>query len=337
MRFLSSLVLFEFALFHLSLSEPIPTTPRGVPKREPFWTRNYKTIYQIYNFTIFPNQLPIIANAANPNIPQIAHLFSPTVAGRIQDIGNFTNFRTSIEYFFGLAPIPREPLFVAISGFDLTQFSTDCPEVAASTVYFTISVADPAQPNFGKVITYLKQTGFWHFDDRGRVDYYDLYIPALQDFAKIANGADFDQELVQLLATKQICEGVTQACTGPNVQYPALLNLPIGSLISSLGLDKGVVKQLGLNTLNPASLNCFKQLIAKDFGTFDKLWADSVTCRIVHLILAVVDPEEHCPHVGPTGGGKCVDWSYTDRLFNDASLFKEKYRFRCSGRYKTEL
>lgn len=32
--------------------------------------------------------------------------------------------------------------------------------------------------------------------------------------------------------------------------------------------------------------------------------SDTVACRILHAVLAQVDPVEHCPHVGPTGGGK---------------------------------
>jgi hypothetical protein len=29
----------------------------------------------------------------------------------------------------------------------------------------------------------------------------------------------------------------------------------------------------------------------------------------------------HCPHVGPTGGGKCVDVLYNDVYFDDQALF----------------
>lgn len=31
----------------------------------------------------------------------------------------------------------------------------------------------------------------------------------------------------------------------------------------------------------------------------------------------------HCPHVGPTGGGKCVPISYNDVYFDDVELFGE--------------
>ncbi|KAK6515826.1 hypothetical protein TWF281_004418 [Arthrobotrys megalospora] len=297
-----------------------------------YQTRNFNTINSIYNFTIYPNQVSIIEQVTSESIPELEHLFSPTVSGRIQEIGNFTNFRHSIEYFFGLAPRPQGSQYSAIVEAELVQFSSDCPSVAASTVYFKVALEKPVP---GKTFkhTYLKQTGFWHFDEDGRVDYYDLYIPGLHDFATILNGADFSSKLVQLIATKQICQGAQQLCTGANTQYKPNFGINLSGVLSALGLnpllDAPLINQLGLGILNPGELTCMIKLGAKNFGTFDKLWADTVTCRIVHLMLAAVDPDDHCLHVGPTGGGKCVDYPYVDRLYDDIPLFGERLRFRC--------
>ncbi|KAK6523077.1 hypothetical protein TWF281_002500 [Arthrobotrys megalospora] len=332
---------FQRALgFAILISTWLPLSSARRP-RPAYYTRNFNTIASIYNFTIYPNQLPIIAQAANPSaaIPQIANLFNPKVTGRVQDIGNFTDFRTSIEYFFGLAPVPRAPTYVAFSAFDLTQFSSECPSVAASTVYFTTAVADPSRPDFGKVLTYLKQSGFWHFDEQGRVDYYDLWIPALQDFTSIINEVDYSQRIVQLSTIKGVCQGAQKVCTGANIQYKSNSRINLGTVIAGLKLDPllggslKLINQLKLTDLNAGELNCFAQLSKKSFGTFDKLWSNSVTCRTVHLILAEVDPDVHCPHVGPTGGGKCVDYPYNNRLFGDIPLFGEKYRFKCPHDY----
>jgi hypothetical protein len=41
----------------------------------------------------------------------------------------------------------------------------------------------------------------------------------------------------------------------------------------------------------------------------------------VHIILALVDPVIHCPHVGPTGGMKCVNEPYNEGYFDDEELF----------------
>lgn len=62
-------------------------------------------------------------------------------------------------------------------------------------------------------------------------------------------------------------------------------------------------------------------------------WGDNVVCRQIHLLLTNVRPEVHCPHVGPTGGGKCVDIEYSREYFDDAQLFgaPEGEVFTCDG------
>ncbi|KAK6527662.1 hypothetical protein TWF694_004642 [Orbilia ellipsospora] len=321
-------------IFSISLGLSSVVSAAVIPRDSPsYYTRNLNTITSIYQYTIYPNQLPIVAQATQESIPQLANLFSPTVAGRIQDIGNFTDFRTSIEYFFGLAPTPRAPKNGAISAIDITQFSSGCPSVAASTVVFTISVWDDTTKSYGEVLTYLKQSGFWHFNDQGQVDYYDLNIPALGDFTGILQGVDFSSQLVQLLATKEVCAGAQAACTGANTQYYPNNGVSVNSILKSLGislLNLSLIQQLDLGSLDLGGLNCFAQLTKKPFGDFNKLWSDSVVCRVVHLMLAVIDPVDHCPHVGPTGGMKCVNYGYEDRLFlSDAALFGDVHRFVC--------
>ncbi|KAK6342440.1 hypothetical protein TWF718_007841 [Orbilia javanica] len=334
MRFsLAALDLVVLLSTWLPLSSALPTNP----KLTTYQKRNFKTVHQIYQYTIYPRQEAIITQVKNDTIPELAPLFNPMATGRIQEIGNFTNFRHSIEYFFGLAPKPQGSAYSAIIEAELTQFSSDCPSVAASTVVFKVALMDPSKPGFGApgTYTYLKQTGFWHFDSAGRVDYYDLNIPALNEFVTILHGADFNSKLVQLLATKQICQGTQKVCTGANTQYNPQIGLSITNVLNSLGLspllDLPLINQLGLGSLNLGELTCFARLSAKKFGTFDKLWADTVTCRIVHLMLAEVDPDDHCAHVGPTGGGKCVEFPYYDRQFNDVPLFGDRLRFRCPG------
>lgn len=69
-------------------------------------------------------------------------------------------------------------------------------------------------------------------------------------------------------------------------------------------------------------------------GNFDEAWGDNVVCRSIHLMLTVVRPEVHCPHVGPVGGSppdnyKCVDIDYSLDYFDDQQLFGSDHRFVC--------
>ncbi|CAF4486562.1 unnamed protein product [Didymodactylos carnosus] len=76
---------------------------------------------------------------------------------------------------------------------------------------------------------------------------------------------------------EKLCVGIQKICIGNNTQYKT-------------------VKQ------------CITFMTKKiPFSTYDRLDQNNVICRTLHIQLAVVSPTVHCPHVGPTGGGKCTD------------------------------
>ena len=117
--------------------------------------RNFRALSKIYNLTVYPNQLPILQHGAAGVPPG---LFNQNATGRIDPIGNFTGFQDSIEYFFALAPVPQtNPSSQAFSGIQLTEFSSACPDVAASVVFFFTSVVNPNSSNNGKPLPPLKQ------------------------------------------------------------------------------------------------------------------------------------------------------------------------------------
>ena len=43
------------------------------------------------------------------------------------------------------------------------------------------------------------------------------------------------------------------------------------------------------------------------FGQAYELGADTLVCRMVHENMIPYRPDIHCPHIGPSGGGMCVD------------------------------
>ncbi|PVH68257.1 hypothetical protein DL98DRAFT_441620, partial [Cadophora sp. DSE1049] len=52
---------------------------------------------------------------------------------------------------------------------------------------------------------------------------------------------------------------------------------------------------------------------------------DNIMCRSIHVVLTLRRTanvkQVHCPHVGPTGGMKCVNELYNEGYFNDQALF----------------
>jgi hypothetical protein len=117
--------------------------------------RNFDTIKSIYDLTIYPNQLPILEQGAAGVPPG---LFNENATGRVDPVGNFTGFDDSIEYFFALAPVPQtNPASAVISSIQITEFSSACPDVAASVVYLFCNLDDPSSADNGRPLAPLKE------------------------------------------------------------------------------------------------------------------------------------------------------------------------------------
>ncbi|KAF7935332.1 uncharacterized protein EAE97_008239 [Botrytis byssoidea] len=269
-------------------------------------TFNEYSISRIYNTTIYPNNLPVLANGSTAT-PE--GLFSVNATGRISPLGNFTGFDDSTEYFFALSPIPGQtgpgilqPNYNAFTSYELHAFTSGCPEVASTIAYLNTTIVNPGSPSHGKYVTKIKEIAFWRFDDTGAVLYYDAQIPNLSLWFAKFTGADISNVAVQTLdIVTNLCPQIQARCTGANQVYSS-------------------------------ELECIATLLAKPFGTFDETWGDNIVCRLVHVVLTQVRPEIHCPHVGPTGGMKCVDYDYNQGyLADDLALFGSNDAFRCPG------
>lgn len=298
-------------------SPPPPTNPDGPAPPAPNCTapedlswkeRNFKTISNIYNLTVFPNQLPIISRGGAGVPPG---LFNQNVTGRVDPVGDFVGFEDSIEYFFALSPLPLgNPAMAAITKIQITEFSTGCKDVASSVVYLYCSVVNPGAPNHGQPLAPLKQVAFWKFDEEGAVLKYDAWIPNLNSWVQATTAALVTNPLFQAGSIIQVCSESQLRCTGPNKQWESVNE-------------------------------CIASLSAKVYGNYDAAWGDNVVCRSIHLVLTQVRPDVsyslslstetvandgtqiHCPHVGPTGGGKCIDVQYPTDYFSDESLYGE--------------
>jgi hypothetical protein len=118
------------------------------------FSRNLQTIKDIYDLTVFPNNIPIIQSDGKTVPPG---LFSQFATGRVDPLGNFSGFTDSVEYFFALAPAATAPLFDAITKAEIVEFTSGCDEVAASTVHLTVSVVNPNATNNGQLLGTIKQ------------------------------------------------------------------------------------------------------------------------------------------------------------------------------------
>jgi hypothetical protein len=193
------------------------------------------------------------------------------VSGRVGPVGNFSGYEDNIEYFWGLAPIPLGDTPSAFTQADVTQFTSGCPEVAASTVEFRMGFTDG--PDDGKRIGTLKETAFWRFGPDGKVIAYEAMIPNLNNFVgkttsplgTVFRGGSFvPTEKQKEVIYENLCQAHNLLCTKGFAQWPS--------------------KEA-----------CKAALAKKPFGTFDAVWGDNVVCRLVHVMLSAIRPGVSSP------------------------------------------
>lgn len=227
-----------------------------------FQERNFNTIQSIYNLTVFPKNMFIFANKTDIGLP----FFHEDVNGRVGLVGNFSGYEDNIEYFWGLAPIPLGDNPMAFTKATITQFTSGCPEIAASTVEFRMGFTDGT--NDGKKVAVLKETAFWKFDTDGRITAYEAMIPNLNNFVgkttsplgTIFKGGSF-------VPTTQQKEAIYDNLCGAH------------DLLCEDGFAQWDSKE-----------ECVTALKEKPFGTFDAVWGDNVVCRLVHVMLSSIRP-----------------------------------------------
>lgn len=256
---------------------------------------NYNQIVKIYSNVQYPKNVEIILNSS-----LLDGLFATNVSGRINPIGNFTDKPGLLEYFYGLTPaVTNNKIGAALGELVVVGFQSMCPEVAAFSGYVPICIYDTVNQKCGATVSYIAQQGFFRFNSQGEVVHYDLVLESFQEVMNILFNVDFTTFLVQEGALEQVCEMQALSCTG-------------------------------LNQIFENSADCEVQLYTKPFGYFWDTWSDTIACRLIHALLAQVDPKTHCPHVSVSGGGKCVSYPYNNKYFLDnTQLFGSQTPFVC--------
>jgi len=135
-------------------------------------------------------------------------------------------------------------------------------------------------------------SGFWRFNEEGLVTQYNLAIVEFNRFVQQFGFNFSDPNFVEYVMF-EICTVHSNNCTGANQQYASFEE-------------------------------CLGFLAKTRIGDGNLMSSNTVACRQLHAILAQLRPDIHCPHIGPTGGGKCIDqdW-YGDNYspFFDESFF----------------
>jgi len=180
---------------------------------------------------------------------------------------------TTSEYFYGLTPndyTMTPPLTTLITNVNVQHFLADGKQAYSNINY---EVKDVTTGTFFNAT----QIGQWRFDDHDKIMEADN-VQVYYDIQFRENVPDSAYPFYVAVLMNQTCTREVMNCVGANQQYSNytacidhILTLPFGSPL--------------LNEWN------------------------SGTCRWWHSFLTFLRPDFHCPHVGPTGGGVCVDFT----------------------------
>ncbi|KAI9927538.1 hypothetical protein ASPWEDRAFT_140773 [Aspergillus wentii DTO 134E9] len=222
-------------------------------------------------------------------------VFTEDVQGRVDITRTFDGRELNKEYIFGLFGDPNGVALVGVPiAYNITQFAANDNIASATTV-----VAFNAT-TWGVVVPVTIDTWI-KFNADGKISQYDAtfrwfayLVDALVEtvIESTNNNATTATEAVGFVTdvlAANICEQHEAHCTGDNQQYE--------------NKDQ-----------------CYEYLTQQTrFGKSYELGRDTLLCREVHQHMVQYRPEEHCPHIGPSGGGYCVD----DRSYEKTVL--EKY------------
>ena len=200
------------------------------------------------------------------------------------------------RYLFGLFANLAASTAVSLLGFpssyEIIQFAANA-NIATVSVRFTFQF--PALDLSLPVVVFIWSA----FNAAGEVAQYDAtfrrfewQIDTITAVAATKQGASSPAEAQQRLTgslAESICATAARYCNGTNVQYNSTATCT-DFLTNQIRFGKPY--ELGRNTL---------------------------LCRVVHQNMVGYRPDIHCSHIGPTGGGYCVDDLTYEGVVNDVS------------------
>lgn len=213
--------------------------------------------------------------------------------GRVDITRNFPGRELNTEYLFGLFTDPNSVSLLNLPvSYEITAFTANDYIAAATTVVmFNSSLFDIVVPvTIDTFIAWNDRREILQYDATFRWFGFllDTLVAAAARKLGAPSRADAITTLARTLATS-ICQVHDKHCTGANKQY--------GGNTECINFLTGSIR----------------------FGQDYELGRNTLLCRSLHQQMVQSRPGVHCPHIGPAGGGMCVD----DQTYEQKAL--EKY------------
>jgi len=245
-------------------------------------SKNVLAVQTLYNYLIYPNSQQVFpASGVSP----VDALFSPVgVQGRIAPLGEGHDLMTVKKTFFGVKISQSSPdqAYVSLTGVTFRSI-TDLSPVVLVVVDLSFT---PGVNAFLVSPFQVRETGQFTFNKAGQIVSFDLQIPYYDFVFFNILGIELSNPNVVTTVINQVCAVATSApCSGMNAQY------------------------------NGSFSTCAAYLSTISVGSFNRLSANSLTCRLTNLQFVQIDPANDrtnsCPVLGQTGGNQCVYTPYS--------------------------
>lgn len=208
------------------------------------------------------------------NIDAIVKYMAADVKGKT-NVGDFAGSDLSAEYLVAPAAVFGLRGYRMVSA-TFAKFVQGRYVVSAEVNYNLLNAATNA--------TAIFQTTWWlQFNSRTNlVASYNIEFQRLGEYLLLVGATPSSNETILALQKQAYAGGICTyhniSCAGtPNQQY------------ASFGACMQYI--VSLNIFNPGL----------------RMAGNTSYCRLVHALLVRYDPKLHCPHIGPTGGGKCTN------------------------------
>ncbi|WVF70459.1 hypothetical protein IAT40_005249 [Kwoniella sp. CBS 6097] len=198
------------------------------------------------------------------------------------------------DYLYGhFAPsrgeVTASSLFGAPLAYQVTKLLIEHNTLSAGLLYqVPFPLLDKSYP--------LEIEGYFTVNEKGQIDNFDISMPRwnwlmdtlsplLLPHLAIASGLSNASETVALqrYLSSQICNATMSACSGENQVYDTIQD-------------------------------CMSAMTSAPLEDFNRVGANTVTCRAFHAPLLTLSPDAYCPNVSPSGGNMCIDRDYTETV-----------------------
>jgi len=226
-------------------------------------------IVTLYDSIIWPNSAQFATAIEQGNYSVVENLMTADVQGRISPLGRFDTYVSTGEYFFGLAgPLPGTP---TAGRNRVTTILFDKPIFCTENSCSWHMVASLKDFNTNLSISNYTHLGYANFNSKNQICSYEVTFLGIER-------KDAPESTAARNATMNaLCNGIMASC-------------PAGTALEQY----------------PTFADCFAFMKTIPYGGWGQADLNTQQCRLLHLQLVRANAATHCPHVGPTGGGKCI-------------------------------